>query len=166
MKYNYQVLGIQVSFGQVQLVPPEKKRAQRRRKIMIKNLYELCLIADRFVEYLDGKVEFSEDGFPVFRKEMFLDEEPDLIVPFYNRNNKIVADRAKTVLCFFSSDSDLYRRLENVFDDLDEYKKCMGVIGLDITVTDDMDPEWQNMIMLVNQLFFGNLVMLAINKQF
>lgn len=124
---------------------------------MIKNLYELCLIADRFVEYLDGKVEFSEDGFPVFRKEMFLEEEPDLIVPFYNRNNKIVADRAKTVLCFFSSDSNLYRRLENVFDDLDEYKKCMGVIGLDITVTDDMDPEWQNMIMLVNQLFLAIL---------
>ena len=124
---------------------------------MIKNLHELCKIADRYVSYLDGRIDFSKDGFPIFRKEMFLDTEPELIVPFYNRNNKIVTDPKKTLLCFFSSDSDLYRRLENVFDDIDEYKKCMGVIGLDITVTDDMDPEWQNMIMLVNQLFLAIL---------
>lgn len=127
---------------------------------MIKNLYEFCKIADRYISYLDGRIDFSEDGFPIFKKEMFLDTEPALIVPFYNRNNKIVTDPKKNVLCFFSSDSDLYRRLENVFDDIDEYKKCMGVIGLDITVTDDMDPEWQNMIMLVNQLF---LTVLACN---
>ena len=86
---------------------------------------------------------------------MFLDSEPDIIVPFYNRNSKVVKNPKNTVVCFFSSDSDLYRRLENVFDDIEEYKKYMGVIGLDITVTDDMDPEWQNMIMLVNQLFLA-----------
>lgn len=124
---------------------------------MIKNLLELCTIADRYISYLDGRIAFSEDGFPIFEKEMFLDTEPELIVPFYNRKNKIVTKPKKTVLCFFSSDSDLYRRLENVFDDIDEYKKCMGVIGLDITVTGDMDPEWQDMIMLVNQLFLAVL---------
>ena len=124
---------------------------------MIKNLHELCKIADNYVDYLDGKIDFSESGFPVFRKEMLLDSEPDLIVPFYNRNNKVVIERSRTVLCFFSSDNDLYRRLENVFNDIPEYKKCMGVIGLDITVTDDMDTEWQDMIMLVNQLFLAVL---------
>ena len=102
-------------------------------------------------------IEFSDNGFPVFKREMFLDTEPELIVPFYNRNNKIVTDPKKTVLCFFSSDSDLYRRLENVFDDIEEYKKCMGVIGLDITVTEDMDSKWQDLIMLVNQLFLAIL---------
>ena len=88
---------------------------------------------------------------------MFLREAPDIIVPFHNRNNKVVSDPKKTVLCFFSGDSDLYRRLEKVFDEIDEYKKVQGVIGLDITVTSDMDAEWQNMIMLVNQLFLAIL---------
>lgn len=124
---------------------------------MIKNLYELCKIADEYTSYLNGKIQFSENGFPVFRKEMFLNSEPEIIVPFHNRNNKAVSDPAKTVLCFFSRDPDLYRRLEKVFDEIDEYKKCMGVIGLDITVTSDMDIEWQNMIMLVNQLFLAIL---------
>ncbi|MCR5457178.1 MAG: DUF4417 domain-containing protein [Clostridiales bacterium] len=124
---------------------------------MIKNTTDLLSVADRLIEYLDGKIDFSKDGFPIFRKDMFLDSDPELIVPYYNRNNKIVTNPKKTVLCFFSSDSDLYRRLENVFDDIDEYKKCMGVIGLDITVTDDMDAEWQDMIMLANQLFLAVL---------
>ena len=125
--------------------------------MMIKNLHEFCEIADRYVHYLDGKIEFSDNGFPVFKKEMFLGTEPELIVPFHNRNNKVVTNPGKTALCFFSGDTDLYRRLEKVFDEIGEYKKYQGVIGLDITVTSDMDSEWQNMIMLVNQLFLAIL---------
>lgn len=124
---------------------------------MIKNLHEFCEIADRYVNYLNGKIEFSGNGFPVFRKEMFLDSEPEIIVPFHNRNSKVVNNPTKTILCFFSSDHDLYRRLEKVFDEIDEYKKFQGIIGLDITVTSDMDIEWQNIIMLVNQLFLAIL---------
>jgi len=88
---------------------------------------------------------------------MFLTEEPDLIVPFYNRNNKVVLNPKKTVLCFYSPDVDLYRRMENVINDIHIYKEYMGVIGLDITVTDDMDYEWQKFIMLLNQLFLAVL---------
>ena len=36
----------------------------------------------------------------------------------------------------------------------------MGVIGLDVTFTDDMDEEWQRAMVLLNQLF---LAVLAIN---
>lgn len=122
---------------------------------MIKNVCDLCTIADKYYKYLKGKIEFLEDGFPIFSKEMFLDSEPDIIVPFHCRNNKIVKDRKKTVICFYSGDADLYCRLEKIFDDLQEYKKYQGIIGLDITVTTDMDLEWQNMIMLVNQLFLA-----------
>lgn len=124
---------------------------------MINSLPDFISIAEKYLNYLSDKINFSEDGFPVFEKEMFLAREPDLIIPFYHRNNKIVLDKKKTVVCFFDSDINLYRRLENVFDDIEEYKKYMGVIGLDITVTDDMDSEWQNLIMLVNQLFLAVL---------
>lgn len=124
---------------------------------MINNLINLFDIAERYLIYLDGKFSFSENGLPIFEKEMFLKSEPKLIIPFHNRNNKIVTAQSKTVICFFSEDSDLYCRLEKVFDDIAEYKKYMGVIGLDITVTEDMDKEWQDFIMLINQLFLAIL---------
>ena len=124
---------------------------------MINNLVSLCEVANQYLTYLDGRIEFSDDGFPIFTKKMLLDSEPDLIVPFYHRHNKVVKDPSKTVICFYSSDRFLYRRLEKVFDDINEYKLFQGVIGLDVTVTEDMDVEWQNMIMLVNQLFLAIL---------
>ena len=127
---------------------------------MINNLIDIIDVTDELLSYLNGKIDFSEDGFPVFTKDMFLNEEPELIVPYYNRHNKVVKDPKKTVICFFGSDESLYRRLENVFDDLDEYRLFQGVIGLDITVTSDMDAEWQDAIMLLNQLF---LAVLAVN---
>ena len=54
---------------------------------------------------------------------------------------------------YHSADAPLYVRLEKVFDELPDFKRFQGVIGLDITVTEDMDLEWQNAIMLLNQLY-------------
>ena len=127
---------------------------------MIKNLIDIIGVTDKYLSYLNGKIEFSESGFPLFTKDMFLNEEPELIVPFYNRHHKVVKDPKKTAICFFGSDESLYRRLENVFDDLKEYRLFQGVIGLDVTVTADMDTEWQDAVMLLNQLF---LAVLAVN---
>ena len=127
---------------------------------MIKNLIDIIDVTDKYLSYLNGRIEFSEEGFPLFIKDMFLNEEPELIVPFYNRHNKVVKDPKKTAICFFGSDESLYRRLENVFDDLKEYRLFQGVIGLDVTVTADMDAEWQDAVMLLNQLF---LAVLAVN---
>ena len=127
---------------------------------MIKNLIDIIGVTDKYLSYLYGKIEFSESGFPLFTKDMFLNEEPELIVPFYNRHHKVVKDPKKTAICFFGSDESLYRRLENVFDDLKEYRLFQGVIGLDVTVTADMDTEWQDAVMLLNQLF---LAVLAVN---
>ena len=124
---------------------------------MIRNLLDIIEITDKYLSYLNDRIEFSENGFPIFNKEMFLVEEPELIVPFYNRHHKVVEDSTKTVICFFGSDESLYRRLENAFDNISEYKQFQGVIGLDVTVTADMDKEWQDAIMLLNQLFLAVL---------
>lgn len=128
---------------------------------MINSLLDLLKFTEKLIEHLSNKIEFSNDGFPIFEDKMILQQKPDLIVPYYNRKNKIVKNPNKTVLCFYSADSILYRRLEKVFNDIIEYKKYMGVIGLDLTITRDMDDEWQNLIMLINQLF---LAVLACNK--
>ena len=96
---------------------------------MIKNLFDLLKIVDLYLDYLQDKIDFNNDGFPMFTKEMFLDSEPDLIVPFYNRNNKIVKDPSKTVLCFFGSDLMIYSRLGKVLREIDDYKRFQGIVG-------------------------------------
>ena len=120
---------------------------------MIKNLYDFIKIVDEYIIYLNGKIKFSHNGYPIFEKEFFLEKEPSLIIPFYHRNNKIVIDPNLTVISFYSSDEFLYRRLERVFKDLDEYERFAGVSGLDLTVTADMDLEWQDFILLANYVF-------------
>lgn len=124
---------------------------------MLNTLLDFFTISEKYVYYLSGKIDFLDNGYPVFTRNMFLDKEPEIIVPYYYRHNRIVKDPAKTVLCFFNADSTLYIRLEKVLDELDEYRQYLGVIGLDLTVTYDMDPEWQNAIMLLNQLFLAVL---------
>ena len=45
-------------------------------------------------------------------------------------------------------------------DEINEYKKYTAVVSCDLTVTSDMDEEWQKLIMLANELF---MAVLAIN---
>lgn len=110
--------------------------------------------------YLDGRIEFDSAGWPIFKKEYFLNEWPQLVVPYSHRKNRIVTDCSKTVICFYMSDNYLFPRLNKVLDDISEYRKYLGVISLDITVTRDMDIEMQYLILLANQLF---MAILAVN---
>ncbi len=129
--------------------------------MIIRNFKDIFIIIDELSHYLEDKnVDFDESGFPIFREEMFLKDWPDLVVPYSQRKNRLVTNPKKTLLCFFDKDHKLYPRLGKLLDDLNEYKKFMGVIGLDITITEDMDEEWQMAIFLLNQLF---LVVLAVN---
>lgn len=131
--------------------------------LAIKNLYELLVFSNEMINYLKIKgVIFDDDGFPIFKKEWFLNKWPDAVVTYYNRNNILfVKDKKKTLLCMFSSDVINYRRLANIYNEILEYQQFMGVIGLDITITEDMDKEWQRYVSLVNQLF---LCVLAVNE--
>ena len=134
------------------------------------SLLDVFLLTDRLLEYLkDRKYVFTTEGFPLFTKEMFLTEIPDLIVPVQQRKNKRVKNRKRTVITFFCGDKLIYRRLVNLFDEIDEYKEYMGVIGSDITVTKDMDLEWQRAIIMLNQLvmavFAANGIKIILNTR-
>lgn len=129
--------------------------------MQILNLKDIFVVIDTFYQYLESKdIDFDESGFPVFRSEMFLQDWPELVIPFSQRKNSLVVNRQKTVICFFDKDHKLYPRLSKLFDEIEEYKNYMGVVGMDITVTDDMDEEWQEAMVLLNQLF---LAVLAVN---
>lgn len=127
----------------------------------MQNLAEMLQCIDQYYEYLHiRKQKFTSDGFPIISPECYLNTVPKFIVPFYHRNDKHITAPKKTVIAFFDKDRNIYPRFDKIFNDIPEYKKFMGVASPDITLTEDMDPEWQNMIALANQLF---IAILAIN---
>ena len=118
-------------------------------------------LIDRYAKYLDDRgVQFDSQGFPILSPQMYLDEWPELIVPYWDRKAQFVHNPSCTVLCLFTGDARIYPRLENVLDDIPEYQRYLGAIGSDLTVTSDMDQEWQRAVMLINQLYTA---VLAVN---
>lgn len=129
---------------------------------MVRNILDLCKIADDYIAYLKDKgMKFGEDGFPVFSQQMFLDDLPEQVIPYDFRKNRAIKNPTKTLLCFYCPDARIYPRLEQVLDDIAEYRKYMGAVATDVTMTCDMDEEWQDFIMLLNQLF---MAVLAVNR--
>ena len=128
---------------------------------MVKNLIDLLKITEEYIRYLKRKgVKFNSKDFPLLNKEWFLDEYPELVLPYDFRKNSLVTDPRRTLLCFYCGDKRIYPRLKRVLKDIPEYKRFLGVVTIDITVTSDMDEEWQNVIMLLHQLF---MAVLAVN---
>lgn len=129
---------------------------------MIRNIIDLMELESSFREYLlSQNVEFDDNGSPIFHASMFLESWPEAIVTYQCRNNvALVKDPSKTAICFYTADSRIYPRLEKVFDELNEYRRFIGVVSMDLTITDDMDLELQQLILIVNQLF---TMILAIN---
>lgn len=84
---------------------------------------------------------------------MFLKEKPNLIIPYSNRKSKLIKDKKKTLICSYTSDKRIYPRLKNIFKEISEYKEYLGVATADITITDDMDIEWQQLTILLNLLY-------------
>lgn len=124
---------------------------------------DLLRLIDDWYRYLrKHKFRFDDRGFPVFTKRMFLKEIPDRLVPFDARNNrKLVLDMRRTALCLFTKDRRIYPRLEKLLKEIYKYKPYAGIVASDVTVTSDMDQEWQDLIMLLNQLY---MAILALNK--
>jgi len=125
------------------------------------NLFEMFQIIDAYYSYLKARnFRFSDQGYPLFEEWMFLDEYPDLVVPIQQRKNRRVKAPARTVLCFFCGDKLIYPRYVHLFDEIKIYQSFMGIVEPDLTVTQDMDREWQDVLMLLNQLF---MAVLAVN---
>lgn len=125
----------------------------------MKNLNDLLQTCNKYINYLKNhNFKFDNSGFPIFTKEMFLDEEPDLIIPFINRNSKYVINKKKTALCTYTPDKRIYPRFNKIFEDIPIYKEYLAVVTADISVTKNMDKEWQELIILLNQLYSAILV--------
>ena len=128
---------------------------------MMRCLSDVLGLMDEMTSYLRLRgMRFTKDGFPILSRKHFLDRPPKTIVPYDFRNTRCVENPSETVLCFFCADTRIYPRLEKMLLELEEYRRFMGVVASDVTVTSDMDPEWQTAIMQLNQL---HMAVLAVN---
>ena len=108
------------------------------------------------IEYLKGKgVRFSPDGNVIPDREWFLDTEPCEILPFYHRG--ACADPSRTAICFNEPDKSLYVRISKVFAEIEEYRRFLGVMPMDLSVSRFMPIEVQRFNLLLNDLFLAVL---------
>lgn len=134
------------------------------------SMMDFLLLIDKLTAYLQEKrFSFSEEGYPIFEKWMFLSDKPDLIVPVNQRKNRRVKNKKKTLIAFYCGDEYIYRRIVKLPEEIEEYLPYMGVIGCDVTVTRDMEIEWQRAIILLNQLvmavFAANGIKIVLNTR-
>lgn len=123
---------------------------------MINNLNSLINFTNEMYIYLISKgMKFNENGFPIFDKSYFLFDYPDIIIPIQHWKSKFILNKKRTCLCFYCDDKFIYRRIDKIFDEINIYKEYMGIIEPDLTVTSDMDEEWQKFIILINQLILA-----------
>lgn len=126
----------------------------------INSAVDLILIIEEYYEILNGKIEFDQRGWPIFKKDYFLKDWPKSMVDYDHRNSKKIIDKTETVLCFYEADERIYPRFIKIEEEIKLYKQYKGVVFPDITITEDMDIELQELIMLANQLF---ATILAVN---
>lgn len=113
-------------------------------------------IADYLESYLRNRgVGFNSAFFPIMQEEWFLPTAPEHIVPFSGRRR---FPAGRSAICFYSNDDKLYTRARNLEKDLSTYKKFLGVMPFDFTVTRFADRSHQLFHLRLNALcnaFFG-----------
>ena len=103
-----------------------------------------------YVYLKQNVIEFSKDGFPVFKENMFTDEIPKEILPFNRRNE--CKNKKKTALCTCQVDKEIYPRIEHLDQDLEEWKSFMACIVFDLSPRLEWRSEIQKFNICLNQM--------------
>lgn len=127
----------------------------------IHNIADLLKTVNILYELIEGAIKLDDDGWPIFCKDHFLNEWPEDMVTYDNRNSRLILSKQTTLLCHFAGDRQNYRRFQKLEHDIPIYQEYLGVAFPDITVTRDMDIEMQELVLLANQLYAA---VLAVNN--
>lgn len=112
----------------------------------MENLYKLI---DELISYEKNKgIEFSDDGLPIFTKDMFYDGPINKSLPYDHRNEA----SSKDSINFFAHDINMYRKLntkklEIIANTLNNYQ---AFIGFDLSIFIDISIHNQKFIILAN----------------
>lgn len=98
-------------------------------------------------------IPFDSEGFPLIPAGSYADAAPADMIDWPHRGARFIDSPSYTAVCFFMADSKIYPRFEKLLDEVELYRQFAAVVMPDITVTADMDEQWQSFIMLLNQLF-------------
>ncbi|MDO5576289.1 MAG: DUF4417 domain-containing protein [Fibrobacter sp.] len=88
-------------------------------------------------------------NYPMIPAEMLIKERPKEILPFEHRN--ACTDKKNTLLCHYSTDNLLYRRLKYLEKDNEILQEYMGVIGFDLSPRLGWHTKHQKFNLLLNQ---------------
>lgn len=119
----------------------------------IVTIMDLLQVINQMYDLLGSDITIDAEGWPVFCPEHFAVKWPQTMVPYTRRNNPCVIDRAETCLCFYAPDNQIFPRFANVTEEIGIYRQYAAVVFPDLTVTRDMDLEFQVTTMLANHLF-------------
>lgn len=95
----------------------------------IMNLYELALLLRAKLKM--AKWPFNRYGFPVFPREVILEEPPALIEPIQRIH--CCENPSENLLSSFADDTLIKRRLRCIFDEINLYGKFNGFGGFDLS---------------------------------
>ena len=114
------------------------------------NINLIALANDLRLKLEAAGIPFNSSGYPIVPADMLIKELPAEIVPFGHRKSCRYPER--TILCFFSKDELLYRRLRKLDEDNELCREYMGVCGFDLSPCIGYDKKLQEFNLLLNQL--------------
>ncbi len=112
-----------------------------------------------FLKLRQRGVCFTQDGFPIFKRDMILDAVPNDIIPY--KYIKSTTDKDVKAICFFQEDELLYPRLTSLEKDIPLFREYLGVCGLDLSPNLFWPIEQQLFNILLSQLYTAYL---AVNR--
>jgi len=128
-----------------------------KKVLLSKNMF---LLIDDLIHFeKEHGVEFNKKGFPIFKKEHFLESLGKYMIPYSHRNDTI--DKEETTICFYEPDRLLYgrlsfKRLTKIAETLKDYK---GFVGFDLSIFKDFLYPFQEFYILANLVISMFLVL-------
>ena len=118
------------------------------------------LINKLYSELNKNGFEFTSEGYPIFTDDMILKDKPSQIITYEKRNT--VAEKCKSVVCFYQEDEALYHILKNLDKVPYDLKNYMGIIGFDLSPAINWNIKRQKLNLLLNQLVTAYFVTMGI----
>lgn len=114
------------------------------------NLIKRC---DEKITFLKkNKIKFF-NGRPCISEDMIYENVPTYIETYQFRNEIPLKDRNKSLICFYSDDKRLWRRLMTIDEDCKIFAKYAGIVGMDLSPSVNMLRPRQLQSILINSIY-------------
>lgn len=106
---------------------------------------KITILKENDIKFLNGR--------PCLPEKMIYDNVPKYIETYQFRNEIPLKDRSKTLICFYSDDKRLWRRLITFDEDCKIFSKYAGIVGMDLSPSVNMLKPRQLQSILINSIY-------------